>query len=278
MQTKPAQMEEPSPKLAQHEVREMTARTSPRAIVLHEAIRREGEEELARPGWSLFWSAFAAGLSIGLSMLVTGILEANLPAAPWRPAVVSFGYTVGFLVVVLGRQQLFTENTVTVVLPLMHAPSLGKLAAVARLWGIVFAANVLGTLLFAAAMAFTEVVDAASRVAFRDIGIRAASHGFSATFAKAVAAGWMIALMVWVLPGTREARFGVVLVLTYVIALAELAHVVAGSAEVAFAAMVGALSWHDYAVGFMLPTLLGNIAGGVGLVTLLNHAQVRHEL
>jgi formate/nitrite transporter FocA (FNT family) len=274
----PTPDEGPSPKLAEHEVEELEERTAPRAVVLHEAIRKEGEEQLVRPAPSLFWSGVAAGLSIGLSMLGMGLLQASLPDEPWRKLIASFGYTFGFLVVILGRQQLFTETTVTAVLPLVHAPGLDKLRAVARLWGIVLAANILGTLLFAAGSAYTDVFDERIRETFRDIGLHAAGHAPLATFAKAVVAGWLIALTVWVLPGAPHARFWLIVTLTYVIALAELTHIVAGSAEVAFAVMVGALTWGDYAFGFMLPTLLGNVVGGVTLVTLLNHAQVKYEL
>lgn len=268
----------PSPNLAPEEMKDVESRTAPRAMVLHEAIRAEGEQELERPAWSLFWSGLAAGLSIGLSMLGMGIMQANLPDEPWRKLIASFGYTFGFVVVVLGRQQLFTENTVTAVLPLAHAPSLVKLRQVLRLWGIVLGANILGTLLFAAGAAFTNVFDQAARDAFRDIGVHAASHGFMATLGKAVVSGWLIALMVWVLPGAKGAEILVIVTLTYIIAIAELTHIVAGSAEVSYAAMVGALDWQAYLMDFMIPTLIGNVLGGVSLVTLLNHAQVQGEL
>lgn len=269
---------EPSPHLAPEEVQDVESRTAPRAMVLHEAIRAEGEQELERPAWSLFWSGLAAGLSIGLSMLGMGLMQANLPDEPWRKLVASLGYTFGFIVVVLGRQQLFTENTVTAVLPLAHAPSLARLVQVLRLWGIVLGANILGALLFAAGAAFTQVFDQPARDAFREIGVHAASHGFMATLAKAVVSGWLVALMVWVLPGAKGAELPVIVTLTYIIALADLTHIVAGSAEVSYAVMVGALDWRAFVLDFMAPTLLGNVLGGVSLVTLLNHAQVQGEL
>ncbi|MEG9526836.1 MAG: formate/nitrite transporter family protein, partial [Hyphomicrobiales bacterium] len=80
----------------------------PDAYVLHEVIRLEGDEELRRNGLALFLSAFAAGLSIALSLIVHGVLRSHLPEADWAKIVSSMGYAVGFLVVVLGRQQLFT--------------------------------------------------------------------------------------------------------------------------------------------------------------------------
>jgi formate-nitrite transporter family protein len=92
-------------------------RTDPTAIVLHEAITIQGEHELARPASSVAWSGLAAGLTMGLSMLGEGVLRANLPEAPWRDLVSGFGYTAGFLFVTLGKQQLYTETTLTATLP-----------------------------------------------------------------------------------------------------------------------------------------------------------------
>src|SRR3954453_15635744 len=88
-------------------------RASPGGEVVYKAIMREGEDELDRPSSALFWSGLAAGLSMGFSLIAEGLLRAHLPDAPWRPTVAKFGYSLGFLIVVLGRQQLFTENTLT---------------------------------------------------------------------------------------------------------------------------------------------------------------------
>src|SRR5215207_8851999 len=102
------------------EHREAEERSAPSGKVVYKAILKEGEGELARSSSALFWSGLAAGLSMGLSMIAEGLLHAHLPDAPWRPLVAKFGYSVGFLIVILGRQQLFTENTLTPVLPLLR--------------------------------------------------------------------------------------------------------------------------------------------------------------
>lgn len=81
------------------------------AHVVYETIRREGEDELHRPGAALAWSALAAGLCMGFSFIAEALLMSHLPDAPWRPLISRLGYCVGFLIVILGRQQLFTENT-----------------------------------------------------------------------------------------------------------------------------------------------------------------------
>jgi len=105
------------------------------AHIVYEAIRREGEEELARPDAALAWSALAAGLSMGISFVAEALLKAHLPNQPWAPLVSGFAYSVGFLVVILGRQQLFTENTLTVILPLTHQKNLNTLMRVLRAVG-----------------------------------------------------------------------------------------------------------------------------------------------
>jgi formate-nitrite transporter family protein len=215
---------------------------------------------------------------MGFSLVVQGALRMRLPEAPWRELVAGWGYTLGFLIVVMGRQQLFTETTLTPVLPLLHDRTLGVLWRVLRLWGIVLAANVAGTILFAAALAHTEVFDEAQRQVFTEISRHSLAHPFWTTCLKGVLAGWLLALMVWLLPSSGGARPFVVLLLTYAIAVLDLAHVVAGSVDAAYLAFLGEASWGDYALRFFLPTLAGNVFGGVALVAVLNWGQVAPDV
>ena len=245
------------------------------AAVIHDTILSEGEEELERPVSSLFWSAVAAGLAMGFSLAVEGLLWSGLPDTGWRPLVANLGYTVGFLIVVLGRQQLFTETTLTVVLPVLHRKTWSTLKLMLRLWGGVLVANVIGTLVYAAVAAHTEAFSPEARQAFGEIGRHAAEPGFWVTLLRAIVAGWLIALMVWLLPEAGAASPFVIVVITYVVGLAGLAHVIAGSTEVSYAAFIGIVSWSEFAFGFFVPALLGNIIGGVTLVAVLNHGQVQ---
>jgi len=87
--------------------------SAPRAPVIYEVVRQQGEDELCRPDGSLFWSGIAAGITIMASVIVQGALRQKLPDAPWREAVSGIGYSVGFLMVILGRMQLFTEQTMS---------------------------------------------------------------------------------------------------------------------------------------------------------------------
>ena len=109
--------------LVEHEVEEIADHSRLRVPQIYQVVRHEGETEMARPVTSLWWSGVAAGLSITFSVFVRAVLQHYLPETGWRPLVTGSGYTVGFLLVVLARQQLFTENTITAVLPVMANPS-----------------------------------------------------------------------------------------------------------------------------------------------------------
>ena len=262
--------------LSDREIEEADDRSSTTAKVVHEAIRLEGTEELERPSSSLWWSGVAAGLTMGCSMIGQGILLARLPETPWRELVAGFGYCLGFLFVTMGRQQLFTETTVTVMLPVLHRTH--GVADVARYWTIVFVGNIVATLLFAAAVTIPHLFAADVAQSFVKLGTDAAAPGFFPVLIKAVFAGWLIALMVWLMPAAASAKFVVIVAVTWLIAAAKFSHVIAGSAETAFAAMQGALGWQDYLLGFLIPAVIGNSVGGVVFVALLNHAQVKEEI
>jgi formate/nitrite transporter FocA (FNT family) len=262
--------------LSNREIGEADHRSSTSAKVIHEAIRLEGTEELERPLSSIGWSGLAAGLTMGCSMLAQGLLEARLPDARWTELVAALGYSLGFLFVTMGRQQLFTETTLTVTLPYLKGTH--AMRDVARYWSIVFAANIAGTLLFAAAASIPGLFSPDAVHAFTDLGAKTVEPGFAGVLVRGVFAGWLIALMVWLMPAASSAKFAVIIAVTWLIAVAQFSHVIAGAAEGAFAAIHGAIGWGDYLIGFLIPALVGNSIGGVVVVALLNHAQVKQEI
>ena len=267
-----------SPHLDEGEQSQAAAHAAPRALVIHEIIREEGEMELTRTNGQLAWSGLAAGLSMGFSFLTQSMLRAGLPDAPWRHLVESFGYCMGFIIVVLGRQQLFTESTLTAMLPALTRRDLPTFLSVLRLWNIVFATNIVGTWAFAALLLPHGVFQPAAVQALHDVAAEAMQGDFLTTLLRAVFAGWLIALMVWLLPSARSARLLIVLIVTYVVALSRLSHIIAGSVESAYAVLTGGAGLRDYILGFALPTLIGNTIGGVSLVAVLNHAPLATEI
>jgi formate/nitrite transporter FocA (FNT family) len=249
-------------------------RSAPRAAVVFEAIRLEAVEELERKNPALFWSGLAAGLSMGFSFIAEALLQSALPDTAWRPLISKFGYSVGFLIVILGRQQLFTENTLTPVVHVLRERRLAVLLDALRLWGVVLAANILATMIFGVGLYLADVFDARQSIALQSVAGSAVVGGFRETFLSAILAGWLIALMVWLLPVAETARVAVVVIITWLVGLGGFSHIIAGSTHV-FYALAADITTLAAALGsFFLPTLFGNIIGGVAFVAALNYAQV----
>jgi formate-nitrite transporter family protein len=269
---------EKTPDLSPKEKKAVEGQSRPNAALIHETIRAEGESELDRTACALLLSGLAAGLSMGFSLTVEGLLHAHLPDASWKPLVSSLGYTIGFLIVVLGRQQLFTENTLTPILPLLHNRDGRTFLRVLKLWAIVLAANIVATWAFAAVIAHTPLFAPEIKNAFSEISHKVVASPFGTVVLKAIFAGWLIALMVWLLPGADSARVLVILIITYVVAIGGFSHLIAGSVDGFYLVETGQATWADYVLRFFAPTLIGNVLGGVTLVAALNFGQVVPEL
>lgn len=248
------------------------------ALTIYEVLRREGEDEMDRPAVSLWWSGVAAGVSLSFSLIAEGVLQSHLPDAPWRPLVVGLCYTIGFVIVIMARHQLFTENTITAVLPLAMRPSLGKLSRMGRLWGLVLAANLAGTLSAALFCTFTAVVPPDVRDGMLSVSQMSVSHTPLQIFFKAIAAGFLIAALVWLLPSADATQLQVIVLMTYLIAVGGFAHVIAGSFEGFMLVLGGRLQLWPMLVGFELPALAGNIIGGTFLFSLIAYGQVAKEM
>lgn len=247
--------------------------------VIFEAIRREGEHELLRPSSAIWWSGVAAGLAISTSVLCKGFLVSILPDADWAAGVSNLGYAVGFLIVILGRMQLFTENTITPILLLFLAPTRAKLLQIARLWCIVFAANLFGCLAAALVLVFGHIVPN-SRL---DGVLSVSRHYAEATafehFAWGIPAGFLIAALVWILPRMESAgEVLMIVIVTYVIGLGGMSHVVAGSTELFILVVLGKLGIGPAVLDGILPAFAGNVLGGTGIFAALTYAQLREEI
>lgn len=263
--------------LSGKEERDAIRRSAPRAAVVFEAVRHEAVEELARHNSALFWSGLAAGLSMGFSFIAEALLQSALPDTSWRPLISKFGYSIGFMIVILGRQQLFTENTLTPVVHVLRERKLSVLVNALRLWGVVLTANVLGTMIFGIGLYYARIFDPAQSAAFTSVAGHVVASGFFNTFVSAIIAGWLIALMVWLLPAAETARVGVIILITYLVGLGGFSHIIAGSTLMFYALVDGSASFGSALGNFFLPTLIGNIIGGVALVAALNYAQVSSE-
>ena len=269
---------EASKGISEHEVRDVEEMSAPRTPVIYEVVRRLGEEEMARPATSLWWSGVAAGLSISFSLLAQAILQAHLPDAPWRPLVSSFGYCVGFLMVVLGNQQLFTESTITAVLPVLKDTSWKRLWRMGRLWAIVLVANFAGTFFAAVFCTFTPVLQPELLHGMQEISRVLLALSWWSMALHGISSGFLIAAMVWMIPSAESAKFAVITLMTYLIAIGGFTHIVAGSMEANMLVLAGDWEWWRMLAQFFVPVLIGNMIGGTALFALISYAQVMEEI
>jgi len=260
--------------LTEAERQEAEQRTSVRAHVVHEAIRIDGDAELERSTSALAVSGLAAGLSMGFSLIAEGLLRSHLPDTPWRPLVAKLGYSFGFLIVIIGRQQLFTENTLTAVLPVLTKRTWTSLRRMLQLWLIVLLANLTGAHIVAWVLGNTHAFVPEVQNAFAQIARATADVSPADAVLRGIFAGWLIAMLVWMRAATDSGHIPLIVLMTYLVALGGFTHIIAGSIDVLFLVLTGVMPWTHWLAYYMLPTLCGNTIGGVSLVAGLNHAQV----
>jgi formate-nitrite transporter family protein len=248
----------------------------PTANEIFEQVARNARRELQRPARALAVSGVAGGLAMGLTGLSVSAVKTALGGAPWTDFVALLFYPVGFLAVILGRAQLFTENTLYPVALIMAERR--HVWATARLWTIVFASNVTGAFLFALLAARTRALQPAMLESLAQLGIAAAAAGPRHIFWSAVVGGWMIALVAWLVSGSHSitGSFAVIWTLAFIVGLGHFAHCIATSGEILTAVLNHGLPFGTY-LRWLLPAALGNVAGGVVLVTLLEYGQTRTD-
>ena len=193
----------------------------------------------------------------------------------YKFAVSAAVYPLGFILVIIGRSQLFTENTLEPVIPVLARPSLATLGRMLRLWAIVLAGNMAGAAAFGSLFAITPVVSPAVRGSMLALGSALFDGSFGAQFYHAIFAGWLIALTAWLVAATSQTSAQILLIwlTTAPIAALDFRHSIAGSVEVFFVAASGHQTWAAAAM-FVLPAVIGNVVGGVTFVAMLNHGQV----
>jgi formate/nitrite transporter FocA (FNT family) len=264
--------------ISEKEHDDVEQRSSPSTPVIYETVRRLGDEEMERPITSLWWSGVAGGLSIAFSLLAEALLQTHLPDAPWRPLISSFGYSAGFVMAILSRQQLFTESTITAVLPVMNDFTAGNCWRLGRMWGVVFAANMTGTFAAAVFCTFTPVLTPELKSGMLEIAGHITDHAWLETVFRAIGAGFLMAMMVWLLPSAEATQFHIIVLITCLISAAEFMHIVAGSVEAFFLVLNGHLGFWPMLAEFFIPVLIGNIIGGTVLFAMIAYAQVMNEI
>lgn len=244
---------------------------------IYEIIAREGVEELSRPLSSLAWSGYAAGICICFSVFAMAHFVSVTPHEPAWVLFQKLGYVAGFLIVIMARLQLFTENTITVILPLLDKWSQRNIIRTLKLWGVVFATNLAGTLSVALMVTYFQAPLDPFAEALTEVSKHAVDHDLGYIFVKGIPAGFLIAVLVWMMPSAKGSEFLLITLMIFLIALGDYSHVVAGSFE-AFYLMLNDHVTLGKALSYIGVAGLGNILGGSGVFTMLAYAQVKDEI
>jgi formate/nitrite transporter FocA (FNT family) len=242
---------------------------------IHENVLRPGEHEIRRTAAALLWSALAAGLVIGFSPLASAF-AAHVVPSPYEHAAAAAAYPLGFIYVIMARSELFTENTLVPVVPLLERRDLETLRLVGRIWSLLLAGNLVGTVLFALAVARTDLLRPEYAAELLQLSREATDGSFLQIAYASVFAGWLMALLAWLLASTTSTLAQIVFIwlCTAPIAALDFPHSIANATEAFYRAAVGDASWGAMLWGFLVPSVLGNAIGGVLLVALLNYGQV----
>lgn len=242
---------------------------------IHENVSEAAQEELDRPASELIWSSLASGLLLGFSFLAVAFATSLVPPA-YHALATAIAYPLGFVFVVHARHQLFTENTLEPVIPLLEKRDGETLRRLLRLWAIVLPLNLVGALIFAEVLAHTQVVEPRLLAPLLDAARVSTEGGAQLILYKGIWAGWLIALMAWLIAATHDTTAQIILVwlATAPIAAFGFRHSIAGAIEAFYRAAVGDAPWSQMIFTFEIPCIAGNIIGGVVLVALVNHGQV----
>ncbi|MBX5462599.1 MAG: formate/nitrite transporter family protein [Steroidobacteraceae bacterium] len=246
--------------------------------VLEQHVEQAAEEYL-RPAGGLLLSSFSAGMDIGFGPFVMAVI-ATLAAGELPRSVtdllVALAYTTGFVFVVIGRSALFTEQTTSAVLPVLSRRA--SVADLLRVWGIVLAGNLAGTVIAAAFIGYVAPRHGIVQVsALAAIASKLLAHPWWIILFSAIAAGWLMGLLAWLVVAARDtiSQIAIVVMTTFVIGIAGLHHSIAGAVEVLMAVVAHAGPTLGDFGRFLLAAVVGNAIGGTVFVALLKYGHVR---
>lgn len=241
---------------------------------IFEHVTQSGRDELSRPTIALIFSGFAGGIGMGLTGLGVALMISYLGDSPTAQLISFAFYPVGFIVVIIGRAQLFTENTLYPVVLILDERR--HVLNTLRLWAAVFVSNVAGAIFVGWLLMKTGALSPNFADALAGLGLHAAEGHFTLIFAKGVIGGWLIALVAWLVTASHWTigQVAIIWLLTFIVGAGHFSHCIASSAEIMAAVLSGHLHYANY-FQWLLPATLGNIVGGVAIVSLLNYGQVR---
>jgi formate/nitrite transporter FocA (FNT family) len=241
---------------------------------IFDVVLANARDELSRSTTALLFSGLGGGICMGLTGLGVALALSYLGDGPVQEFISFILYPTGFAVVIISRAQLFTENTLYPVVLVLDERK--HVLNTLRLWGAVYVSNVVGAVFFGWLLIKTGALPSNFADALAGLGVRAAEGHWTLIFAKAVIGGWLIALVAWCVAASHWtiAQLAITWILTFIVGAGHFSHCIASSAEIMAAIMSGHLHFVQY-FQWLVPCTLGNIVGGVAIVSLLNYGQVR---
>ena len=267
------QFKSKGPEKEENEASDQKNLSRPSAEEIYKQVATNAREELKRTSLSLALSGFGGGTFMGLSALGTAMAMALLPPGPSTQILSRLFYPLGFIVVIIGRSQLFTENTLyPVALVLAEKREFWNTM---RLWAVVLPSNVCGAFAFACLVSLTPALNPHFVAALNQLGLDALANPSATVFWSGVMGGWIIALAAWLVSGSHSITGSVMVIwmLTFLVGLGNFAHCIATSGEIMVSVLTHHVAWQAYPRWFF-PAVTGNVCGGVGMVTLLEYGQV----
>ncbi|MAP17637.1 MAG: transporter [Aurantimonas sp.] len=237
---------------------------------IHQRLLASADEEIAERTRVLIFSGLTAGFAITLTFLG---LATGLAAFPDNPFLAALLYPIGFLYIVLGRYQLYTENTLSPVKLVLTR--LASLPLLLRLWAIVLASNILGAVVGAFILSEAGIVSGAGGDAAATLLEHSLASGWWSVFFKAFFAGWLVAGLVWLSVAARDtiSRVLIIYFVFFTIHATGLYHIISSSCEVFFVYFRSGIDLSAAVWGFLLPVGLGNTMGGVVAFSLVGYVQ-----
>ncbi len=248
------------------------------AETILDELTKTGLDEHMRPWRQLFISAFTAGMEVGFSVLLMGVLYTLLSSevsAVGMRLIIAMAYPIGFLFVVIGRSELFTEHTDLALLPVL-AGKVG-ISSLFRLWGTIFSGNLLGGYLIGSMLILIgPSLGIINDEALVHLAEKMVYYQWWVILSSGILAGWLMGLLTWLVGASQEtiSRMLAVILVTVVIGVAGLHHSIVGSIEVFCGIVISPdLSVADY-LHFQLWATVGNVIGGGVFVGLFKYGQI----
>jgi formate-nitrite transporter family protein len=246
--------------------------------ILNEQIE-ESIKGFSRGNISTFISSFTAGLEIGFSVLLMGTiytLFGEQMSNSQLTMILAICYPLGFIFVIIGRSDLFTEHTALAILPVLNRSA--NLKDLFRLWGVIYAGNIVGGYFFSIILDKVGVpVGFVNAEAITYLAFKVIDHSWNTMLLSAMFAGWMMGLLGWLITSSQEtiSRIIMIILVTTIIGVTGLHHCIVGSIEVFSGFLISdQITFTDY-LQFQLWATLGNAAGGTIFVAILKFSYIR---